>query len=133
MKDKDPVFAGNYEWIPEGVYEAVVVKSDKKRYFKQEKLYLWFQIISENYQGIRLFMPFNIAPRLNRSHKYYKAWVVAKREKPKKNDRMSPKVFFNKGFLIKVKTVQYGAKQELLPADDVYSVVEEIIEICAGG
>jgi hypothetical protein len=45
---------------------------------------------------------------------------------------MSPKIFKDKVFSIKVRTVATGRKNNELSGDDHYSVVEEILELCVG-
>jgi len=131
--DKDLVFAGGYALVPEGHYEAAVIRWNRCEYFGQRKMYLWFRIITGPYQGTMLFMTFNINPPFTKSSKYFKAWRLSNGgEIPARNSRMSPRIFQGKAFKIKVRTVKKGKDMKDLPQDDMYSVVEEIIEVCTG-
>lgn len=133
-KDCDLTFAGDYEHVPDKVYEAIVTRYDWGEFYQRKKLYLWWKIISIGpHEGKELFMPFNVFKKITKSSKYYEAWILANKGiRPKKNDRMSPKVFKNKIFSIKTRTVVSGRKQGELAKNDCYSVVDEILEICAG-
>lgn len=131
--EQDPIFAGHYECIPDGIYQAVAIRHEYSEFFGRRKLYLWFQIIDESYIGTKLFMSFNIPKRITASSKYYKARLIAtKGVKPRNNDRMSPNVFKNKAFTIKVRTVVKGSDSKPLLSDDQYSVVGELIEQSVG-
>lgn len=132
-KNQDPVFAGGYESIPEGIYQATAIRHEYSEYYGRRKLYLWFQIVNGSYDGKQLFISFNIEKRIVQSSKYYKARLIAsKGHKPKRNDRMSPKVFKGKLFTIKVRTVSKGFNGNIFSPDECYSVVDELIEVSAG-
>lgn len=128
----DFTYAGDYEFVPEGEHQAIVTRYDRCEFYRRKKLYLWFKIVDGTNEGPEIFMPFNVYSKIVRNSKYYKAWVTAKGSKPKKNDRMSPKVFKGKVFLIKVRTVMKGRELEAL-GEDKYSVVDDIIGVLAGG
>lgn len=134
-KEKDDlIFAGGYEYVPDKTYEAVVVRWERGEFYQRKKLYLWWRIVSIGpHEGKELFMAFNVFRKITKSSKYYQAWVLAnKGVRPKKNDRMSPKIFRDKVFSIKTRTVVSGRKQGELDQDDRYAVVDEILELCAG-
>lgn len=132
-EDRDFIFAGNYAYVPDDAYEAVYTKWSKSEFYGNKKIYLWFQIIHGQYQGTKIFMPFNLHKSIRRGCKYYAAWVLANGGiKPKANNRLSPKVFENKVFSIKTRTVIKGRKQESLDSDEKYSVVDELIGISVG-
>ena len=133
MREADIIFAGNYEYIPEGEYEAIVKNYNFSEYYARKKLFLWFRLINNKYEETEIFMPFNMSKNMRRGAKYYEAWILANRGiKPKKNDRMSPKIFSNKVFKIKVRTVVSGSKQNKLSREDQYSVVNEILDVYVG-
>jgi hypothetical protein len=134
MKNTDPIYAGDYESVPEGKYEAIVIRIERGEFYRRKKLYIWFQIVEQgNENGKEVFMPFNMYKRITRGSKYYAAWLIAnKSQKPKKNDRMSPKIFKGKVFSIKVRTVITGSKNDVLTGGEKYSVVDEILELCVG-
>jgi hypothetical protein len=133
MKEENIIYAGDYEYVPEGNYEAVATHYDRSEFYKRKKLYLWFKIINNKHEGTKIFMPFNLYKKVTRGSKYYEAWVLANKGiRPKANDRMSPKIFLKKVFEINVRTVISGRKQNALSNDERYSIVEEILTICAG-
>lgn len=119
--------------IKHGIYEAQCVEIKKGQYYKWNKIYLKFQIIQGEYMGVELWIPFNLYDKVTRASKYYEAWVVANKGiRPKPNDRMSPKLFRDKIFKVKVETVTHDGKQRKLPEDEQYSIVRELKELCAG-
>ena len=133
QKEPNIVFAGDYEYVPEKTYQASATHYDRASFYQRRKLYLWFQIIDGPHRGKKIFMPFNLHTKIRRGSKYYGAWLIANNGiKPKPNNRMSPKLFMSKVFKIKTRTVLSGRKKESLTDGDRYSVVEEILELCAG-
>ncbi len=129
---EDLIFAGSHPLIPEGEYEAMADRIDKAVYHQKKKLYVWFKIISENYQGTTIFMSFNIPDDIRPSSKYYQEWVKANDGvQPLRNSRISPNVFKHKIFLIKVRTVLSDSKQAKL-GENTYSVVDKILQVAAG-
>jgi len=131
-RNNDPAFAGYYPSIPDGEYDAVVIGYDRKHYFDGEKLYLKFRIFSEPYVGTELFMPFNLPGKIRPSSKYYKEWVKANHGiEPAKNKCMSPKVFKNKPYRVKTRTVKVNSKQAKHSGQE-YSVIDEITDVLAG-
>ena len=57
-EDVNIVYAGDYESIPNGIYQAVVIGYEKAEFYRQEKLYLWFQIVEGAHTGKQVFMAF---------------------------------------------------------------------------
>lgn len=132
-KNKDPIFAGNYEYVPEGIYQATAIRHEYYPYYDRSKLSLWFQIVDGPHEGKELFMSFNINKKIFPSSKYYKTRLIASKGlKPRRNDRMSPNIFKNKLFTVKVRTVSKGFKGNILSIEDRYSVIDELIEVSAG-
>lgn len=124
---QDPVFAGNYEYIPEGIYQASAIRHELSGYYGRRVLYLWFQVVDGPHMGKRIFMHFNFPKKMTRSSKYFKAWCVANNQfKPRRNDRLSPRTFSNKVFSVKVRTVSKSTNYE------PYSVVDELLGVSVG-
>ena len=133
ISDQDPVYAGDYEYLPDGTYQATLTRHEISEYFGKRKLYLWFKIIEGAHADKELFMPFPYPLKIKRTSKYYKARLVAaKGIRPARNDRLSPKIFRNKVFTIKIKAVLKGSEGSLLHVEERYSVVDELIEVSVG-
>jgi hypothetical protein len=120
--------------IPEGVYEAVCTGYDDGFCFgKCRKLFLTFKIITPGpYLGTGLFMAFNMAytGKIAAGSKYYKTWCLANNwQKPTRNAVMSPRIFKNKSFSVKVKTVKPKHNKAAMPQDFHYSVIEQILNV----
>ena len=64
--------------------------------------------------------------------KYRKAWVIAADRKPARGDRMSPKVFEGKFFLVKVALVKTDSDKDPLGELSRYSVVRKMIRLLPG-
>jgi hypothetical protein len=121
--------------IPDGQYDVAFRKATRAHQFGQEKLYLWFSIVTPgDWYGEELYMVCNI-PRKGKytpSTKYWLVWVFVTGKKPKRGDRMSTAVFRNKIFLAGIRTVTKTAKQLLRTREQQYSVVDELVTIQAG-
>ena len=123
--------------LPDKVYDAQCIKYDEGFCLgKARKLFLYFKIVEPGeHHGKVIFMPFNIPydKRIKQGSKYYKAWVkVNNYEKPSRNAIMSPRLFKNKVFRIKTRTVEPKDGNKALPKQFHYSVVDYIIEMLAG-
>jgi hypothetical protein len=119
-------------FVPEGNYEAVCVKFEVKKYLGSEKkLYLHYEIMQGVHIGTKLFQAINYKYRsFPKASKYYTEWTVANGALPQRRDKMSPRIFKDRAFLVKVKTSKpkYDDgefKSELFH----YSIVERIIEV----
>ncbi|MEW6455343.1 MAG: hypothetical protein AB1410_01335 [Acidobacteriota bacterium] len=121
--------------IPDGIYQAQVLKWERGRYYNQTKLYLWFEIISPGRAfETKLFMVLNLnGNKVGYGSKYYRSWVIANHGiRPRRNDRLSPKIFLNKVFKVKVETVKRSYTGESVPEYLQYSVIREILDLEAG-
>lgn len=121
--------------IPEGEYEAVCFKVEVSRYLGSEKkLYVHFRIINGEYQGTELFETLNFNYKsFPRGSKYYTDWSIANGKLPIRKDKMSPKVFKEKAFLVKVRDVKPKHEDGTTkPEIFWYSVIDRIIEKVAG-
>ena len=121
--------------IPDGEYQAAFIKAEKKRMWGQQKIFLLFQIITAGeYFNVKLFLACNVPNKLTISSKYYRAWVVATGRRPDRFEaqRMTPKVFQGKAFLVQIRTVKKDADQRLLLPALRYSVIHQLIEKVVG-
>jgi hypothetical protein len=132
--DFDIVCAEDY-WplIPDAAYEAQPLRYNYKSYGKTKKLFLHFRITSMGeHLGKEIFMVFNMPTdgKLRLGHKYYKTWVLVNAWKiPSRNTRMSPRLFLNKSYKIKTRTVKPKHNDKEMPSDFCYSVVDQILEV----
>lgn len=136
-KDDDSGFKAKAEprpRIPKGEYEAVCIKKDISIYLGSEKkLYLHFQIIEGNHQGVKLFAAYKYYKPFPTGSKYYTDWSIANSGLPRRRDKMSPRVFLNKLFLVRVKDAM-PRYEDRTPKPDMfrYSVIDRIIEKVIG-
>lgn len=118
--------------IPDGEYEAQCTEIKKGEFYGHPKIYLRFRIIQGEHVDIQLWMPFNLYRKVTRHSKFYESWVIANKGlKPKANDRMSARLFIDKIFRVQVGHVDSDKRQRKLSPDETYSVVREILELCA--
>ena len=120
--------------IRDGTYRAQCVRYDSSFCLgKARKLFLRFQILSEGKDfGKRIFMPFNMPydKKIKQGSKYYKTWVMVNGwQKPTRNAKMSPRLFQNKIFKVRTRTVKPTNHGKPMPKDFWYSVVDEILEV----
>lgn len=126
--------------ITPGNYEAVCTKFEQAFCFgKSPRLFLHFQIVEQcKFNGIVLWGAYNVdfkKGRIPSGSKYYRSWVIANKfVKPKRNDRMNPKIFLNKVFKVAVRTVKpfFPGTKELQPEEFHYSIIAEIIDLLVG-
>ena len=119
--------------LPEGEYESVFQRVEKKMLSGRMKLFLWFRVVSHGeWFGQEVYIPCNYPRRITPALKYYKMWVIAEGRRPKRNDRMSVSVFKNKAFLVRIRTVRKNWKQQALTPELQYSVGDDIIKKIAG-
>lgn len=121
--------------IPDGNhYEVMFIGAERGYIFKSEKIYLWFKIITPgNWIGQKLYMACAIPEKgkWRPSHKFYLAWVLTAGRRPNRVDRnrMSTKVFRNKVFRARIRTVTRTAKQMIRTTAQQYSVIDELLEV----
>jgi len=132
------VFDAENYWpsIPDGIYEAQFIKFETSKSFGiQNKLYLRFRITDGEYSGEELFMPFNMpegGKKLTLGYKYYKTWMFVNGNPPSRNTKLHPKIFSNKIFKIKTRSVRPKDHDEKMADNFKYSVVDGIVEVLAG-
>ena len=121
----------DYALIPDGEYYAECTEYKLLNYDgKKKKLYLCFQIFMDGDAGLKnVYMSFNMPldNRIGTRSKYYKAWRMAHGRPPTKNAKLSPRIFKNKFYKIKTRTVKQFENGEARPDDKYYSVVDEIM------
>ncbi len=124
----------SYPLIPEGKYEVVFLRAEKKWLYSGEKVFLWFQIASlGEFQGKELFMACN-APRKGKkgrvpiSSKFYQSWILAVGKRPDRFDRMGTKVFRGKVFLAQVRTVKKNVQGVTHSFLSQYSKIDTLLE-----
>jgi hypothetical protein len=124
--------------IPDGIYEAQCYAYDNGFCLgKTRKTFLKFKILTpgEHFQK-EIFMAFNMPydGKIKSGSKYYKTWCkVNGWQKPSRNAKMSPRLFINKIYKIKTRTVNPPQPNgEEMPEDFWYSVVDSIIEVLTG-
>jgi hypothetical protein len=122
--------------IAEGCYEAACVGAEIIELFKfgrSRKLFLHFEIYSGEYRGVRLFMPMtapHIGGKVGRGSKLYSSYMIANGGRPPgRRDRLPLRVFRQRLFRVRVKTVR-PAFSDGQPKPDRfhYSIVAELLE-----
>lgn len=132
METTESAMADPWPFIPAGIYEAVCIKQEPSKYLACERrLYLHYQITSGEFMAIKLFQPINFKYKhFPRGSKYYTEWSLANKALPKRRDKMSPNVFLNKAYKIKVTTVRRKYPDgTFMPEMFNYSKVERIVEV----
>lgn len=123
--------------IPNGIYEAQCIKYDNAFVLgKTRKTFLNFKIIgSGDHQGKIIFLAYNMPynSRIKTGSKYYKDWCMVNGwQKPSRNAKMSARLFLNKIYKVKTRTVKPKHNEKEMPESFWYSVVDKIIEVVAG-
>jgi len=132
----DLVFKDEYKpLIPNGKYEVQCIRYDQNFLLgKARKLFLHFRILENGeHYGKDIFMAFNIPydKKIKQGSKYFKTWVqVNGWRKPSRNSKLSPRLFLNKIYKVKTRTVkpkQPNGKE--MHKEFWYSVVDYIDEV----
>ncbi len=132
---QDYVCADDYKpLIPNATYTAQCIKYDSKFILgKTRKVFLNFKILTfGDCEGKEIFMAFNMPynGKIKTGSKYYKTWVLVNNwRKPSRNAKMSPRMFLNKVYKIRTRTVKPRHNGQEMPRDFRYSVVDEIMEV----
>ena len=130
--EKEYKAAGDYRpLIPDGLWDVQCIGYDDGYYGKIPKLFLNFEIVGDGpYKGEQLFMSFNMPydGHIPTGSRYYKTWSKVNGKLPSRNAKMSPRIFLNKLFRVKTRTVVPKDDNDVLPTDFHYSIIENIIE-----
>jgi hypothetical protein len=121
--------------LPNGVYEVQCTKYDDKFFLgRTQKVFLNFKVIIGEHEGKEIFMAFNMpySGKIKTGSKYYKTWCMVNNwQRPSRNSKMSPRLFLNKIYKVKTRTVKPQYNGERMPDDFWYSVVDEILKVIA--
>jgi len=114
--------------VADGEFEAVCTRYDLGHYGKIPKLYLIFSLINRPYEDVELFMSFNMPfnGRVPRGSRYYKTWAKVNGKLPSRNAKMSPRLFLNKVFRVRTRTVKPKDGGVELPDDFHYSIIDSV-------
>ncbi len=129
------VFREEYKpLIPNGTYEAQCIKYDSKFCLgKARKLFLHFAILEHGeHNKKQIFMAFNMPynKRIRQGSKYFKTWCMVNDWRlPSRNAKMSPRLFLNKIYKVKTRTVKPNHNGKEMPREFWYSVVDKIVEV----
>jgi hypothetical protein len=122
--------------IPEGDrYEVGFMRAGKARMWGEDKVFLWFKLITPGpWAGTEFYMACTVAPkgRWTASCKYWCAWVLAHGDRPNRADRLSTAAFRGKVFRARIRTVKKTAKQSDRTPAQQYSVIDELLERLTG-
>ena len=127
-----------YTLIPDGEYWAICTDYKEQDYFikgqgKKRKLYMCFDIYAEanslDDMSEKIWMIFNMPKNrhFGKRSKYYQTWKMVWGRTPTRNARISPKIFLNRHFKIKTKTVKKYYDGEIRPEGERYSIIDEIL------
>ena len=112
-------------------YEVKFVRAEQSHQWNGDKVFLWFEMLTPGqWAGTKFFMACNAKRdgRWGPSHKFAQAWILANGTRPKRRDRMSTKVFRDKVFRARMRTVTKDANQRDRTSAQQYSVVDELLE-----
>lgn len=129
MDIEDVVCAQDYRpLIPDGEFEAECTGYNTGHYCRIPKLFLNFQLINEPYRDVELFMSFNMPfnGEIRVGSRYYKTWAKVNRKLPSREAKMSPRIFLNKIYKVKTRTVKPRDGGEELGEDCYYSIIDSI-------
>lgn len=125
--------------IPEGIYQAQCIKIEKGySHSSSRKIFIHFEVFNEGEleNKVPLFLAMNDpGEKVSPGTKYYQNWVIANGNKaPRRNDRMSLKVFRKGLFLVHVGTVKptLPESKKERPECFHYSIVRYIIKKVVG-
>lgn len=121
------------QFIPEGYYEVVCVKAEKKKYFSTTKLYVTFKVVSPGeYCGLELFKAYNWYDPPRRGSDLFKDLSRLYGKRVTKKTKLPLTLFKNKILRVHVRAVTLDYKQFKLPEHLQYSVIDHLEEICTG-
>ena len=106
------------------------IRAEKKTMWREEKLILWFAICDPgDCLGQELFMAC-VIPKNNQStsgSKLLRNWIIATGKRHDRYDRMTTRVFKDKYFVAKLKTVTMNKKHGQLPPQAHYTIIETLL------
>ena len=114
--------------IPEGEYDAKVIRTHKLTKFNRLMLQMRFEIVSmDQFNGtvLEAWLPLGDGGKLGRGSKLVR-WYLTLEEWGRK-DRVSLKAFRHRLLRVAVRTVAKDYRQKSLPQTLQYSVVEDVL------
>lgn len=138
--DLDLSFPSN-GYIPEAIpdgdqYQVIFSRAERITQWGQDKIILWFKLNTPGeWLNEEFFMACNVPPKSKwtPSCKFWRAFVLANGKRPARRDRLSTGVFKNKVFRVKMRRVTRDSRQQALTAAQQYSVIDNLLEVLAGG
>jgi hypothetical protein len=121
--------------IPAGDYEVGFVRAEEKKMWGRSRAFLHFRIVETGQHfGLVLFMAVTLPAngRFSLSSKYLQQWALAAGKRPSRLDRLTTRVFRNKIFLGRVRTVTQDHDGKEREPTWHYSVVDCLLELRAG-
>lgn len=123
--------------VPDGVYEFVFVRAERGRFEKRERTFLWFRIATPgDHLGLELYLacphPSDGGRKFGLGSKLVAAATVALGQRPKRRDRLSTKIFRNKVFRARTRTVTKDSKGNERPRTDQYSTLDTLLSAETG-
>jgi hypothetical protein len=122
--------------IDPGQYPAISRSATvyRDRQFKRWVCAVQFDILDSSLINIlaRLTWYINLGtgdkPHAGRRGNFWAAWVRANGGPPKRNDRLSPRVFERRHAVVRVNDTGKNHRQDKVGAEESYSVVREVVE-----
>ncbi len=119
--------------IDPGDHDAICYDVQYGRGFGGRKtVYVWFRLIDGDFIDAELYMACTYYGSLTPRSKLHKQWTLAFGHSPRKGDRFSKRVFLNKAFRVRVRTVATDEHGQARPTPLQYSIIDKIVEPIAG-
>lgn len=125
----------DYEpYVPEGIYTAEFVDWGRTSWRGIPKIWLKFRLLMASDKRnpemrVELNMFCDMRNGIPPGSKYAKAWCKAAGRPGSRGIKMHPRIFRNKAYRVRVRTVKPEHGGVELPRDFHYSVVDSIVEV----
>jgi hypothetical protein len=120
----------SYTCVPAGRYDAECVEA---KIYADPQFHRWvcrlrFNLVSGGREVCGfLNLGTGSKPSAGRRSQYWRAWVIASGDLPRRRQVLSPRVFMNKLFEVSVETVKKAHDGVEHPAQAIYSTVRRIV------
>ena len=131
-----PIWNGaEYKRVQPGRYSAVVVRvqgPEWVRSYRRWSLLVEFELLGDS-ETVRICAFFNMGsdrsrPTPGRQSRFFKAWVIANGELPRKRQAMDPKIFMDgQVYRIEVEDCTAASDESEKPAGEIYSKVTKVL------
>ena len=121
--------------VPAGDYEVAFVRVEEKKLWGRSRAFLHFRVIQPGeHFGVVLFMAVTLPANghFSLSSKYLQQWSLAAGKRPSRRDRLTTRVFRNKVFLGRVRTVTNDHDSKEREVTWHYSVIDRLVEVRVG-